>query len=121
MAYHTQIACWVLIGLVIAWMVTTLLIALLICQPVAKNWDFSITTGHCGDTTVAFIAVAVIDIVIDLLIFALPVPMVLNLQVSTAHRIALAAIFGVGILYVGVPIHFHSDWIPPFRYGYLLA
>ena len=45
----------------------------------------------------------IVDLIVDVIIFVLPIPMVLKLQVSRAHRIALISIFGAGVLYVIIP------------------
>lgn len=86
------------ISFVVAWMILTFLMALLICQPINMNWDPSITNGHCGDKTAAFASIGVFNLILDLVIFVLPLPMVLQLQVATVHKIALGLIFGVGVL-----------------------
>ncbi|KAK1471789.1 integral membrane protein [Colletotrichum cuscutae] len=66
--------------------------------PIAMQWNPTIPGGVCGDQITAFAAVGVVDVIVDLIIFILPIPMVLKLQVSSAHRIALIGIFGAGIL-----------------------
>lgn len=78
----------------------TILIGLLICHPIAMNWDTTLPGGYCGDEISAYSAVGIIDLVIDIAIFILPIPMVVKLQVSTAHKMALGVIFGAGILFV---------------------
>ncbi|KAI3542584.1 integral membrane protein [Colletotrichum filicis] len=93
-----QIAAWATMGLCIAWTLMTILIGLLICRPIAMQWNPTIPGGVCGDQITAFAAVGVVDVIVDLIIFILPIPMVLKLQVSSAHRIALIGIFGAGIL-----------------------
>ena len=75
----------------------TIVIALAICRPLKKNWDKQ-AEGSCGDLTSAFVAVAVIDVVADLAIMLLPVPVVWQLQVPRSSKIALTGIFGLGIL-----------------------
>ncbi|KAF9872095.1 integral membrane protein [Colletotrichum karsti] len=92
------IAAWVTMGLATSWMLMTILIGLLICRPIAMQWDPTIPGGVCGDQVTAFAAVGVVDLIVDVIIFVLPIPMVLKLQVSRAHRIALISIFGAGVL-----------------------
>ncbi|KAL0932859.1 uncharacterized protein CTRU02_211822 [Colletotrichum truncatum] len=93
-----KIAAWATMGLSTAWMLMTILIGLLICRPIAMQWDPTIPGGVCGDQVTAFAAVGVVDLIVDVIIFALPIPMVLKLQISKAHRVALMSIFGAGIL-----------------------
>jgi len=75
----------------------TFFVALFICQPIAFNWDHTIKGGKCGSQTVSFITVGVLDLIIDCMVFALPLPMIWNLQVSTGKKTALFGIFGLGI------------------------
>jgi hypothetical protein len=75
----------------------TFFVAIFICRPIAFNWDHNIEGGKCGSQTVSFITVGVCDLIIDCLVFALPLPMIWNLQVSTGKRMALFGIFGLGI------------------------
>lgn len=85
-------------GLACAWMVMKILIGLLMCRPISMQWNPATPGGVCGDQISAFAAVGVVDLFVDVIIFVLPIPMVMKLQVSRAHRVALIGIFGAGIL-----------------------
>lgn len=78
----------------------TVLIGILICQPVAMNWNQLTPGGRCGNQNAAFSAVGYIDLLSDLIILVLPIPIVLKLQLPMANKIGLSAIFGAGILCV---------------------
>ena len=54
-------------------------------------------SGHCGDTTAAFASLGLLDVVFDIVVFSLPIPMLYRLQVPTHAKIALIATFGLGI------------------------
>lgn len=88
----------VLMGFSFAWAVMTILIGILICQPVRMNWDPSTPGGHCGNQNAGHSAVGVVDLVVDFLIFLLPIPTVLKLQFPIANKIGLLVIFSFGIL-----------------------
>lgn len=79
------------------WMVQIILTAVLLCQPTSLSWDPN-ARGHCGDQTIAYSAVGVVDLITDVVILALPIRMVLRLQISSAHKIALSCIFGAGFM-----------------------
>ncbi|KAF9887525.1 hypothetical protein FE257_010103 [Aspergillus nanangensis] len=89
---------YILCGLSCSWAIMTTLVGILICQPVSMNWDPTTPGGTCGDQTAAFSAVGIVDIIVDVLILVLPIPMILNLQLPTANKMGLVAIFSVGIL-----------------------
>ena len=78
-------------------MVATILVGYLICTPLSYNWDQS-GAGHCGNTSAAYISLGVVDIITDIAIFALPMPMLYKLQVPRHTKIALVATFALGIL-----------------------
>ncbi|KAJ0166102.1 hypothetical protein CTA2_8648 [Colletotrichum tanaceti] len=93
-----KIAAWITTGLCVCWMFFTILIGIFICQPVAMNWDPTTPGGTCGNQNAAFAAVGFFDLVTDLIILVLPIPMVYKLQLRWPHKVALYVIFGAGAL-----------------------
>lgn len=75
----------------------TVLIGFLICRPVEKNWDPT-APGVCGDRISGYTAVSVVNVVVDILMLVLPLPMVFNLQVKQGYKIGLFSVFGIGIV-----------------------
>jgi hypothetical protein len=73
-------------------------IGILICKPIEMNWNPTVEGGSCGNQNAAFTAVGIVDIITDLIILILPVPMVYKLQVPRANKIGLCCIFGTGLL-----------------------
>lgn len=76
-----------------------ILLAVLICQPLAKYWD-PLLPGTCGSNTASFLAGGIINIVTDVTIVILPMPMVWRLQMAQQRKIALTIAFSLSILYV---------------------
>jgi hypothetical protein len=72
----------------------------LICRPVAMNWDFTIPGGTCGNLHTMYLALASIDLILDLMVVFLPMPVVWNLQMALSKKIAISGIFGLGAAYV---------------------
>lgn len=89
----------VVMSVTVAWMLQTILIGLLICQPIQLNWDPTVR-GICGNQTAGFVSVTVIDIINDLMLLLLPLKPVLSLNIKTRHKIALVLIFSAGLMYV---------------------
>ncbi len=75
----------------------TVLIGACMCRPFALNWDPTIP-GHCGQRIPAYIAIAALDIFGDILILALPMPMIWNLHASMSNKVGLSFVFALGIL-----------------------
>ncbi|KAF2735643.1 hypothetical protein EJ04DRAFT_563154 [Polyplosphaeria fusca] len=93
-----HIASWTVIILVLAWASGAILHALLECRPLAFAWNSGIDGGHCAsDRIKPWVVIGALDVVIDFMILCLPLPMLWNLRVSLADRIALFCIFGAGI------------------------
>ncbi|KXJ85851.1 hypothetical protein Micbo1qcDRAFT_237247 [Microdochium bolleyi] len=90
-----RVAVWTSIGIVstLTFVITTLLFYH--CTPARASWDV-LTTGTCVDVGVLYMATAVQNIATDVLIFLLPIPMVLGLQMGRRQKIGALVIFGVG-------------------------
>lgn len=78
-------------------MLMTFLVDFLICTPVALNWD-PFVPGHCADQRMAYFFTAIINLLIDIGIVMLPMPLVWKLQMPIAKRIGVIAMFGLGAL-----------------------
>ena len=90
---------YLIMALNFGWMLQTILTGLLICRPMTLNWDPT-ARGHCGNQTLAFAAVSIVDIITDILIFAMPLKMLWGLQMKRVYKIALGCMFGAGIMSV---------------------
>ncbi|KAF2963421.1 hypothetical protein GQX73_g10142 [Xylaria multiplex] len=90
-------ASFVVMGVTVAWMVQTILIGLLICQPIQLNWDPT-ARGTCGNQTAGFVSVAVVDIFNDLMLLLLPLKPLLSLNIRSRHKIALVLVFSAGLI-----------------------
>lgn len=88
---------WIIIGLQAGWLVMTVLIGFLICRPVQKNWDPT-AEGTCGNQIAGYTAVSVVNVVVDVLMLFLPLPMVYRLQTRPGYKVGLFAIFSIGIV-----------------------
>ena len=85
---------------VISFGIGLILQVFLICRPFAKNWD-PLLPGTCGSIKTALLADGIINIVIDLAMIILPMPMVWQLQqMSQQRKLALTVVFALGVLYV---------------------
>ncbi|KAJ0164457.1 hypothetical protein CTA2_949, partial [Colletotrichum tanaceti] len=91
-------------GLTLAFAITTCFLDTFWCGPnVAVNWDLE---GACStyDSKAVFRIDWGMNIVSDLLIFGIPFPLLLRLQLSKRYVIGLAATFSTGIITIGASI-----------------
>ncbi|EHK21742.1 uncharacterized protein TRIVIDRAFT_70756 [Trichoderma virens Gv29-8] len=100
--FFTQSYAWIaylILSLNVAWMLQTILTGILICRPITMNWDPT-ARGQCGNQTLAFAAVSIVDIVTDLAIIILPLRLVASLQMKKTYKVALICVFGFGLITV---------------------
>ena len=68
-------------GLSISLATAVILGTLLICRPLAYNWNRTID-GTCGNTQKLYLSGGIVNLLLDVAIVTLPMPMLWNLQVS---------------------------------------
>lgn len=66
------------------------------CRPFMKNWDVTILEGTCINRTPIYMATAVLNMVTDIVLLVLPIPMIVKLQMPRVQKAGLICIFGVG-------------------------
>ncbi|KAJ5248567.1 hypothetical protein N7468_000018 [Penicillium chermesinum] len=90
-------------GIVIAYWVASVLMVLLLCRPIASNWDIKIQ-GKCGDVSETENISASFNLVVDLIVVTLPMPMVFSLNMPKDKKISVVASFLLGFITAGVNI-----------------
>lgn len=83
----------------VIWMTTASMliyvcIILFQCHPVKKLW-FPLTPGTCLVLNPVYLSIPIVSVTLDLLILALPIPMVYHLQVSRRTKLLLMGIFAL--------------------------
>ncbi|KAF2233364.1 hypothetical protein EV356DRAFT_568024 [Viridothelium virens] len=68
----------------------------LICRPLRFYWNKQID-GKCGNEQLAYLIPGVINTALDLVIFAMPLPILWNLNMPLRKKISTAGIFSVGL------------------------
>ena len=78
---------------------------LAICAPLSKVWAMNpMLPGHCGNLKALELATASFNIVLDLMVIVLPMPVLWNLQLPTHKKVALSAMFSMGLAIVVINI-----------------
>ncbi|TLS30233.1 hypothetical protein PpBr36_03809, partial [Pyricularia pennisetigena] len=88
---------WVLIvtGIVGAWSISQIFMGIFICVPVSGFWD-STPDMKCLPKLTSWYANAIGNIIADLLIIVLPLPMIRNLNLPGTQKLVLIGIFCLG-------------------------
>ena len=79
---------------------TISLLTIFQCHPVQYFWNKDIRSGTCLDENALAYANSGLSIAQDIIIIALPIPVVLKMNMDTKKKIGVAFMFAVGGLYV---------------------
>ena len=76
---------------------SSLLLYFLLCRPLKFEWELRVQ-GVSGNQLAGWTATRITNLVFDLIILCLPVPVVWRLQIPRATEEALTSVFGLGLL-----------------------
>ncbi|KAF2451160.1 hypothetical protein P171DRAFT_515235 [Karstenula rhodostoma CBS 690.94] len=91
-----KILCYAFLGINVAYLFANWIGAALICRPFAYNWDQSIAGGHCGDRQRFYIWTGLQNLVQDVVLIAMPMPLLWNLRLPLSKKISLTFVFAMG-------------------------
>lgn len=94
-----QMQCWAVIGTVLCWTIASIAATIWQCVPVAGAWN-STLGATCIDTSMFWMSYAVVNILTDAIVLALPIPQVFKLKLNIRQKISLCGVFCLGGLYV---------------------
>ncbi|KAI9761537.1 MAG: hypothetical protein M4579_000928 [Chaenotheca gracillima] len=86
--------------ILVAYNLALMLSLIFACHPIEKSWNVLITEGSCIDRTAIYLSNGILNIITDLIIFVLPVPMVWGIQLPKRQKLGVLAFFSVGSLIV---------------------
>ncbi|KAF1992815.1 hypothetical protein P154DRAFT_478525 [Amniculicola lignicola CBS 123094] len=92
-----MILSWLCIGLNIANLLSTYVVALSICRPLAFNWDPLHVRGHCGNQKAFYLSNGFINLFLDVSVILMPMPLLWNLKLPMMKKISLTFVFGMGL------------------------
>jgi hypothetical protein len=72
--------------------------AIFLCVPIEAGWSMTPGTGRCMDRAVLYYLTSGFNVAADIVIFALPVPLITNLPIHRNQKIALLFVFTFGAL-----------------------
>ncbi len=84
---------------VILWLMTMEILLGLQCRPISRFWDSDVP-GKCLNLVEFTYFTNVINLVTDIWIFSLPLPVICKLQMSRNRKIALSFLFSIGLALV---------------------
>ncbi|KAI0171451.1 hypothetical protein BJ166DRAFT_589517 [Pestalotiopsis sp. NC0098] len=87
---------YVLYALTIAWFIAVILVTFLQCTPLNGMWEIFTVQSTCMDKMGLFLGNAIPNLIIDVLILALPLYEVAGLQMTKVKKIGISSIFLLG-------------------------
>ncbi|PVH91113.1 hypothetical protein DM02DRAFT_479113, partial [Periconia macrospinosa] len=90
-----QIWNWVFIAIIIGFTLATVGGGIFVCTPVQKFWKPEVE-GHCINKSALWLAHAMMNIITDLMIIILPMPVIRSLQLKPSQKYLLMGIFAFG-------------------------
>ncbi|MCJ1254431.1 hypothetical protein MMC24_002246 [Lignoscripta atroalba] len=95
-----RVAARITMVLVVLWALSVILCGFLLCKPFAFNWNQTIPGGSCKNQILSYILTGALNIITDVMVLSLPIPMVWKLQTPRANKIVLTGIFGLGFFFL---------------------
>jgi len=89
--------CNVMIGILVVYGCWAVLGSTFMCVPVSNFWNTGISV-QCMDKLAFWFSNAALNIVTDIMIFSIPMPLLKQLQLPKKQKIGLMFVFGFGAL-----------------------
>ncbi|AEO66486.1 uncharacterized protein THITE_2114613 [Thermothielavioides terrestris NRRL 8126] len=82
----------------ICWAISTWIVNLTVCTPIAFYYDHTIPGGKCKNQVISGTANGALSLLGDVCILVLPLPVIWKLKINTRRKIALCGVFLLGCL-----------------------
>ncbi|KAF2841338.1 hypothetical protein M501DRAFT_905721, partial [Patellaria atrata CBS 101060] len=90
-----RIICYTILIILLAAMLYGVFGAIFLCNPPRKYWINDLP-GHCSDAKTYWVASASINIIMDFVIWILPMPLISQLHLPLRHKVGLILVFALG-------------------------
>lgn len=105
-----RMATYINMAYTIGWAISTWIVNLTVCTPIAFYYDRTIKGGTCKNQAISGSVNGGLSLFGDILILILPVPMVWNLKMNSRRKIGICGIFMLGCLYVFLLLPTRRHW-----------
>lgn len=90
--------------LITGWSLSQLFISIFTCTPIHRFWDRTVTTGSCIAAIPQWYINAGGNIITDIIIFLLPMPVLKNINLRRPQKIIVMGIFSLGFFTVAISV-----------------
>ncbi|PKS12463.1 hypothetical protein jhhlp_000669, partial [Lomentospora prolificans] len=91
---------WAFMAIIGAYTIAIFMPLVFSCRPISKAWDIYMTEGKCINTPILYHATAISNITSDIVLFFLPLPILIKLQIPMQQKIGLFIIFSMASMTV---------------------
>lgn len=91
-----RIACWTLAAILTANWIGTTVAGFLTCIPLRFLWDHTVPGGHCFNINAYFRWSSLTNVITDVIMLILPLPVIWKIQTSRNVKIGLSVTFATG-------------------------
>ena len=95
-----RLTVYITIGILVGTFFPLVFMAAFQCLPIEAIWNIDIKHAKCLNLENIALASGAINMLTELIILILPMPVVRSLHLSTKRRIRLYVLFGAGVVYV---------------------
>lgn len=82
-------------GIVLLWLIGVIFVDIFTCIPVGSFWNIE-QRKRCVNDTKFYYGVAISNILTDVIVLCLPMPMIWRLHLTTRRKVQLSALFLLG-------------------------
>ncbi|KAH8906156.1 hypothetical protein BR93DRAFT_969368 [Coniochaeta sp. PMI_546] len=92
-----RVAAYCVIAYTIAWAISTWIVNLTVCTPIAFYYDRTIPGGTCRNQAISGSINGGLSLLGDILVLGLPIPVVWSLKINTRKKAGILGIFLLGV------------------------
>lgn len=85
-------------ALVVAYWIGSITRICFLCEPISYLWDKNIANGTCLNVVAAYLSVSGVNLILDIMVVAFPMPILWTLQMPKSKKLAISAVFAMGIM-----------------------
>ncbi|KAH8661044.1 hypothetical protein BGZ61DRAFT_464570 [Ilyonectria robusta] len=91
-----RVAIWATLVFISGYTIGIFFALIFACDPIAMSYDVTVQEGTCINRPSLYIATAAVNIISDVFLFCLPLPIVVKLQIPRRQKLGLLLIFLLG-------------------------
>ena len=95
-----RMLCYGMMAFVVAWAIAVVFTLIFQCHPIAAAWNKTIPGAVCFNIPDYIIGSGVPNILADVVIIGIPIPLLWKLQISKIRRLGIIALFLVAAMWV---------------------